>query len=150
LRAKAAAVRRDREEKVDGFEQAERILRDIESETGESILNSTAQPAWMDHMDELKAELVAVWREESLIDLSVLSTFEDATARVPVTGDVTATTREMMSAGFGLFQEKLQHKKRLQLRALELMEAIRVERMNHPTSEFGADENPDFDPEDEE
>lgn len=154
VRAKAAAARRDREEDVDTLEQAERILREIGPETGHSILDSFAQPAWMNHMDELKTELVAVWQEESLIDLSVLSTFEDAAVGVPMTDDVTATTMEMMNAGFELFHEKLEHKKRLQLRAVELMEAIRVERMKHPISEFSTDVNPeldpDFDPDDEE
>jgi hypothetical protein len=151
MRAKAAAAaRRDREESGDALEQAERVLRKIESETGQSIIDSAAQPAWMDHMDELKAELVAVWQEESLIDLSVFSTFEDAAAAVPMTDSVATTAGEMMNEGFRLFHEKLETKKRLQLRAMELLEAIRVERTNHPISEFSADVDleldPDFDP----
>jgi hypothetical protein len=101
---------------------------------------------WLDRIEELEAELVTVWQEASFVDLSVLSTFEDAAQDVKVTGDAFQCVRNMMNAGFDAFQSKLARRKQLQLRAIELMEEIRSLRSAHPASEFTADIDPEFDP----
>jgi hypothetical protein len=126
------------------MERARGILEEFASENVRPLPDSRLP--WMDRIDELEAELVDVWREESLVDLSVLSTFEDAAQDVPVTDDVFQYTRDVMDAGFNAFHDKLARRKQLQLRAIELMEEIRKLRLEHPASEFTADVDPEFDP----
>jgi hypothetical protein len=95
----------------------------------------------------LQGELDCVWREEQLVDLPVYSTFAEAAADIPPTDDPLEVARSLMDSGFSLYQQKLQRKKELQLRAIALLEEIRAEREKHSAAEeFTADRDPRFDP----
>jgi hypothetical protein len=101
---------------------------------------------WMLRLDELQAQLTSVWREQRLLDVSVLSTFADAQSQITPTIDIVASTRALMDAGFDAFQAKLRRQKELQEKAIDILEEIRRERARHPASEFSADVDPKFDP----
>jgi hypothetical protein len=121
---------------------------DSDSDLSDDISPSALSLPWLDRISALQAELDAVWREEQLIDLSVYSTFDQASQSIPPTDDVVSATRGLMDASFEAFQAKLERKKELQLREAELLEELRSERAKHSANiEFTADSDPRFDPE---
>jgi hypothetical protein len=62
----------------------------------------------MARLDQLQIDLTSVWREQQLLDVSILSAFAEANPETPLKDGVVSDARTVMDGGFEIFRGKLQ------------------------------------------
>lgn len=142
-KAKAAA-QAEREANMDPAKESERLMNEITADLGAQRIEAV-ELEWANELDAKKREIDQITREERLLDMNILTTFEDAAKTVPMTEDVFGTVTAMMNAGFESLHKKMAKEKSLLERRMELMRQMRDEMLKHTADNYTADLESDTD-----